>query len=147
MRVLLQRTSGVEVWIDGRCHSKTGTGLLLLFGTKTGDGEKSCSFLADKVINLRIFEDEAGKMNLSAFEMKYEIMIVSQFTLYADTHKGRRPSFNSAMEPLEAERLYNVFIDMIKKYGLKVGSGKFGAKMDLRFNNNGPVTILLEHEN
>jgi D-tyrosyl-tRNA(Tyr) deacylase len=146
VRVLLQRTSGVEIWIDGQCHSKTGSGLLLLFGTQARDSEKSCSYLAEKVVNLRIFEDEAGKMNLSALDLKYEIMIVSQFTLYADTRKGRRPSFNSAMEPVEAELLYNKFIENVKNYGLKVESGIFGAKMDLRFNNDGPVTILLEHE-
>ena len=146
MRVILQRTSGVEVWIDSQCHSKTESGLLLLFGTQTGDSEKSCSYLAEKVVNLRIFEDDAGKMNLSALDLKYEIMIVSQFTLYADTSKGRRPSFNSAMEPVEAEQLYNKFIENVKNYGLKIESGIFGAKMDLRFNNDGPVTILLEHE-
>lgn len=146
MRVILQRTSGVEVWIDGQCHSKTDSGLLLLFGTKGGDNEKSCSYLADKVVNLRIFEDEAGKMNLSALDMKGDIMVVSQFTLYADTHKGRRPSFNSAMEPVEAERLYNKFIDNINEFGLKIESGIFGAKMDLKFNNDGPVTILIEHD-
>ena len=146
MRVILQRTSDVEVWIDDQCHSKTGSGLLLLFGTKDGDSEKSCSYLAEKVVNLRIFEDEAGKMNLSALDMKGDIMVVSQFTLYADTRKGRRPSFNSAMEPVEAERLYNKFIENLKRFDLKVESGIFGAKMDLRFNNNGPVTILLEHD-
>ena len=146
MKVVLQRTSGVEVWIDGQCHSKTDSGLLLLFGTKDGDSEKSCSYLADKAVNLRIFEDEAGKMNLSALDMKGDIMVVSQFTLYADTHKGRRPSFNSAMEPVEAERLYNKFIDNINEFGLKIESGIFGAKMDLKFNNDGPVTILIEHD-
>jgi len=146
VRVILQRTSGVEVWIDEKIHSKTDKGLLLLFGTKDGDTEKSSSYLAEKVVNLRIFEDDAGKMNLSALDIQGDIMIVSQFTLYADTHKGRRPSFNSAMEPVEAERLYNKLVEMVKGYGLKVESGIFGASMDIRFNNDGPVTILLEHE-
>ncbi len=147
MRVVLQRTSGVEVWIEGQCHSKTGQGLLVLFGTKKGDKIGSCKYLADKIVNLRIFEDNAGKMNLSALDIKADLMIVSQFTLYADTRKGRRPSFNSAMEPVESERLYDEFIELVKENGLKVESGIFGASMDLRFNNDGPVTILLEHEN
>lgn len=115
-------------------------------GTKTGDTEEDCHKLADKVVNLRIFEDEQGKMNLSALDVSAEIMIVSQFTLYADTKKGRRPAFTEAMEPVEAEKLYDRFIDMVASHGLKVGTGVFGAKMDLSFNNCGPVTIILEHE-
>ncbi len=146
MRVLVQRTTGAEVWIEGKQHSKTAAGLLLLVGTKTGDQEGSCGFLADKAVNLRIFEDAQGKMNLSALEVNAEIMIVSQFTLYADTRKGRRPSFVDAMEPVEAERLYNRFVELVKASGLTVQTGVFGAKMDIKFTNHGPVTILLEHE-
>ncbi|MFQ6007616.1 MAG: D-aminoacyl-tRNA deacylase [Candidatus Zixiibacteriota bacterium] len=146
MRVVVQRTTGVEVWINNALHSRTASGLLLLVGSKRGDTEASCAFLADKAVNLRIFEDSDGKMNLSALDIGAEIMIVSQFTLYADTKKGRRPSFTEAMEPTEAERLYNRFVELIEASGLVVRTGVFGAKMDVRFTNTGPVTIILEHE-
>ncbi len=146
MRVLVQRTSGVEVRIDGALHSATGPGLLLLVGSRTGDHENSCAVLADKVINLRIFEDDEGRMNRSALDVGAEIMIVSQFTLYADTRKGRRPSFTDAMEPDQARRLYERFIELVQSSGLLVATGQFGARMEVRFTNNGPVTLLLEHE-
>lgn len=146
MRVLVQRIGGCEVWIEGQLHSRTNAGLLALFGTRTGDKEESCAALADKLINLRIFQDAEGKMNLSALDTKGEIMIVSQFTLYADTRKGRRPAFTDAMEPVEAERLYDIFVNQVAASGLVTQSGEFGAEMDLRFNNKGPVTILLEHD-
>lgn len=146
MRLVVQRTDGVELVIDGHVHSRTGPGLLVLVGSRTGDKEDSCYKLADKVVNLRIFEDENGKMNLSAIDIRADLMIVSQFTLYADTRKGRRPAFTDAMEPVEAERLYDILIKAVEEYGLKVATGVFGAKMDIRFNNSGPVTIILEHE-
>ncbi len=146
MRLILQRTSGVEVWIDGALHSRTGQGLLILFGTRTGDTEDSCGYLADKAVNLRIFEDRGGKLNLSALDTNAEIMIVSQFTLYADTRKGRRPGFSEALEPVEAERLYNRFVELVAASELKTSSGIFGASMDVRFNNKGPVTIILDHD-
>ena len=146
MRAILQRTSGVEVWIDGKCHARTAAGLLVLFGTRTGDKEESCGPLADKTVNLRIFEDAQGKMNLSALDTEAEIMIVSQFTLYADTRKGRRPGFSEAMEPTRAEQLCNTFIERVAASGLTSGSGLFGAKMDIRFSNTGPVTIILDHD-
>lgn len=146
MKVVLQRTNDVEVWIDSKIFSSTGRGLLLLYGTATGDREESCAYLADKVVQLRIFEDDDGKMNQSALDVDGEIMIVSQFTLCADTGKGRRPSFNHAMEPREAERFYNIFVDRVRDSGLKVATGSFGAHMELKFTNNGPVTFVLEHE-
>lgn len=146
MRLVVQRTDGVELFIGDRIHSRTGRGLLVLAGSRTGDTEQSCAKLADKVVNLRVFEDDEGKMNLSAIDVRAELMIVSQFTLYADTRKGRRPAFTDAMEPVEAERLYNVFVSGVKEYGLKVATGVFGARMDIRFNNCGPVTIILDHE-
>ncbi len=146
MKLILQRTSGVEVWIDGQQHSKTGRGLLVLMGTKTGDSEASCAWLAEKAVNLRIFEDDEGKMNRSALDIDGEIMIVSQFTLYADSRKGRRPAFTDTLEPVAAEKLYDRFVELVQASGLKVGTGRFGAKMDVRFNNDGPVTIILEHE-
>jgi len=146
MRLVVQRTTGAEVIIDGRSHALTGAGLLVLFGTRQGDQEESCVWLADKLVNLRIFEDDEGKMNLSALDVGGEIMIVSQFTLYADTRKGRRPSYNDAMEPAEAERLYDYFIEQVKQSGLTVRSGVFGARMDVRFVNHGPVTIIVDHD-
>jgi D-tyrosyl-tRNA(Tyr) deacylase len=146
MRALVQRTGGCEVWIDQKLHAKTEAGLLVLFGTRTGDTEESCAALADKVVNLRIFQDPDGKMNLSAVETKAEIMIVSQFTLYADTRKGRRPAFTEAMEPLMAEKMYDLFVKHVAASGLVTATGVFGAEMDIRFNNKGPVTIMLEHD-
>jgi D-tyrosyl-tRNA(Tyr) deacylase len=146
MRIVLQRTAGVDVVIDGRLHSSTSRGLLILFGTKAGDKRESCSFLAGKAVNLRIFEDDEGKMNLSAVDVSGEIMVVSQFTLYADCRKGRRPSFTDAMEPSEAQELYRTFIDCLKESGLEVRSGVFGARMDVRLVNSGPVTIVLDHD-
>lgn len=146
MRLVVQRTSGVEISIDGKLHSSTSAGLLVLFGTKTGDQEASCVWLADKLVNLRIFEDDADKMNLSAIDVRGEIMVVSQFTLYADTRKGRRPSFNDAMEPKQAEKLYDYFISQLELSGLKVATGVFGAMMDVRFVNTGPVTLIVDHD-
>lgn len=146
MRLVVQRTNGVEVWIDGQLHSSTKAGLLVLFGTRQGDIEQSCEYLADKVVHLRIFEDSEHKMNLSALDVHAEIMIVSQFTLYADTRKGRRPAFTEAMEPIEAERLYGCFVERVRQCGLVAQTGVFGAKMDVRFSNYGPVTIILDHD-
>ncbi|MCB2231410.1 D-tyrosyl-tRNA(Tyr) deacylase [bacterium] len=146
MRLVIQRTSGAEVRIDGICHSKTGEGLLILFGTQEGDVEASCGWLADKAVNLRIFEDAEGRMNRSVLDIGGEVMIVSQFTLYADCRKGRRPSFGKAQDPAEAEKLYERFVELVAASGLRTGTGVFGAKMDVRFNNSGPVTILLDHD-
>ncbi len=146
MRLVVQRTSGVEIIIDGKTHSSTSAGLLVLFGTRKGDTGSSCAWLADKVVNLRIFEDENDKMNLSVRDIGGEIMIVSQFTLYADTRKGRRPSYNEAMEPDQAEKLYDLFIDQVKRSGLKTASGVFGARMEVKFVNQGPVTVIIDHD-
>jgi D-aminoacyl-tRNA deacylase len=146
MRVVVQRTSRAEVWIDGALYSQTGPGLLLLAGTQEGDTIESARYLADKVVNLRIFEDDAGKMNRSVLDTGGEIMVVSQFTLYADTRKGRRPSFNSAQNPAEAEPLYEQFVKFIKDEGVVVGEGVFGAVMQVRLTNSGPVTIILDHD-
>lgn len=146
MRLLIQRVTDSEVRIGGELHSAIGPGLLILFGTKTGDSEESVKFLADKAINLRIFEDKNDKMNLSALDIGAEIMIVSQFTLYADTSKGRRPAFTEAMEPIQAEKLYQLFIELTAASGLRTSTGVFGAKMDIKLTNHGPVSILLEHD-
>ena len=146
MRIVIQRTAGAEVWIYGQQHARTGRGLLILFGTQQGDTEQSCAWLADKAVNLRIFEDDQDKMNLSVTDIEGEIMIVSQFTLYADCRKGRRPSFGHAQEPVEAERLYDRFVELVTASGLKTASGSFVAKMDIRFNNDGPVTVIIDHD-
>lgn len=146
MRLVLQRTTGVELNIDGRLHSQTGPGLLILFGTRRGDREASCGYLADKAVNLRIFEDDQGRMNLSALDVGAEIMVVSQFTLYADCRKGRRPGFNEAMDPAEAEPLYDRFCELVAASGLKTATGLFGAVMQVKFVNQGPVTIILDHD-
>ncbi|HOP07395.1 MAG TPA: D-aminoacyl-tRNA deacylase [candidate division Zixibacteria bacterium] len=146
MRLVIQRTAGVKLRIEGRPHSECGPGLLILFGSRSGDTEKSCAWLADKAVNLRIFEDDQGKMNLSALDLKAEVMIVSQFTLYADCRKGRRPSYNHAQEPVEAERLYDIFVDQVKESGLNVATGVFGAMMEVEFTNMGPVTVIVDHD-
>jgi D-tyrosyl-tRNA(Tyr) deacylase len=146
VRVLLQRTTGCEVHVDGRRISKTGPGLLLLIGCRSGDTEEIANWLADKVVNLRIFEDDDGKLNRSAFDVGAEVMVVSQFTLYADCRKGRRPGFSDAMAPDSAEQLYERFAEMIEAHDLTVGRGEFGAKMDIQLTNHGPVTILLEYD-
>lgn len=146
MRLVIQRTTGAEVWIGDILHGKTGAGLVILFGTQAGDTEESCGWLADKAVNLRIFEDDQGKMNRSVLDIGGEILIVSQFTLYADCRRGRRPSFDRAQGPAEAETLYNRFVELVAASGLATATGVFGARMDIRFNNHGPVTILLDHD-
>lgn len=146
MRLILQRTVAAEVWIDNQCHSRTGPGLLILVGTRQGDTADSCKYLADKAVNLRIFEDAGGKMNLSARDLGAEIMVVSQFTLYADCRQGRRPGFSEAQAPAEAERLYDQFVDLIGASGLLTRDGQFGARMQVKLTNDGPVTIILDHD-
>src|SRR3990170_361109 len=123
---------------------KIGEGFLVLHGVGKDDTEEDVRYLADKVLGLRIFEDEAGKMNLSITDVKGEILAVSQFTLYGDSRKGRRPSFDEAAPPDVAERLYELFVEEIRKSGIKVETGKFRALMDVYLINSGPVTILLD---
>lgn len=146
MRLVIQRTMGVKLYIDSKLYSQSGQGLLVLFGTKEGDNDNQIAKLADKVVNLRIFEDEENKMNLSALDIQGELMVVSQFTLYANTAKGRRPSFNEAQNPKDAELLYGKFVKSLKQTGLEIATGEFGAKMDIQFNNDGPVTIIIDHD-
>lgn len=144
MKVVLQRVKKAAVEVDGKKVGEIEQGLVLLIGAKRGDQEKDAKYLAEKTVNLRIFEDQNGKMNLSALDAKAEILVVSQFTLYADTEKGRRPSFIEALEPEPAEKLYLKFVDLLKAYGLKVQTGIFGAKMLVKIFNDGPVTFILE---
>ncbi len=144
MRVVLQRVNEAKVMVEGKVVGQIQKGLVLLVGAKTGDGEKDVEYLVDKCLNLRIFEDSEQKMNLSCLEVGGEALVVSQFTLYGDTRKGRRPSFTEALEPKEAERLYLLFIEKIKALGIKTQSGIFGAKMMVDISNWGPVTFILE---
>jgi D-tyrosyl-tRNA(Tyr) deacylase len=144
MRVVLQRVKESKVTVEGRVVGQIGRGLVLLLGAKRGDAEKDADFLADKCVNLRIFEDAEQKMNLSVLDVQGEVLVISQFTLYGDTRKGRRPSFTEALEPQPAEKLYGRFIERIKSKGLKTETGIFGAKMRVDISNWGPVTFILE---
>ncbi len=143
--MVLQRVKQGSVEVEGKIVNEIGEGMVLLVGVKTGDTEAQAKSLADKCANLRIFEDREGKMNLSALDTKAEILVISQFTLYADTQKGRRPSFTGALEPKEAERLYLKFVEFLKGYNLIVKTGLFGAKMLVKIFNQGPVTLILEN--
>src|SRR5512142_1831629 len=144
MRALLQRVSRASVTVDGQVISRIGKGLLILLGIGHGDDETQAEFLAEKTANLRIFEDEQGKSNLSVLDVKGEAIVVSQFTLYADTRKGRRPSFTDAALPDVAEPLVNRFVDLLRAHGVPTQTGKFGAHMEIEIHNDGPVTIWLE---
>lgn len=144
MRALLQRVSKASVTVDGMVVSQIGKGLVVLLGVGHGDGEEQVRFLAEKTANLRIFEDEQGKTNLSVLDVKGEAIVVSQFTLYADTRKGRRPSFTDAALPEVAEPLVNRFVEALRGYGVPTQTGRFGAHMLVEIHNDGPVTIWLE---
>lgn len=146
MKVVLQRVREGLVEVEGKIVGQINRGLVLLVGATAGDSEKEVVYLADKCANLRIFEDQEGKMNLSVLEVGGEILVISQFTLYGDTKKGRRPSFTEAMEPKEAEKLYLMFIDHLRKKGLRVEQGIFGAKMLVKIFNDGPVTFILDNK-
>jgi D-tyrosyl-tRNA(Tyr) deacylase len=144
MRLLLQRVSQASVSIEGGVISKIGKGLLILLGVGQGDGDEQAQFLADKVANLRVFEDAAGKTNLSIQDVKGEVLVVSQFTLYANTSKGRRPSFIEAAPPESAEPLVERFAALLREQGIPTQTGQFGAHMLVEIHNDGPVTIWLE---
>jgi D-tyrosyl-tRNA(Tyr) deacylase len=144
MRVLIQRVSQASVTVDQQVISKIGKGLLILLGVGHEDGEEQAGFLAEKVANLRIFEDEDGKTNLSVLDVKGEAIVVSQFTLYADARKGRRPSFIDAAVPEVASPLVDRFIELLRGHGVPSQSGQFGAHMQVEIHNDGPVTIWLE---
>jgi D-tyrosyl-tRNA(Tyr) deacylase len=130
--------------VNNEVVAEIGPGLLVLLGVAQGDGESEVRSLADKIVHLRIFEDEAGKMNRSLLECEGEMLVVSQFTLYADARKGRRPSFIEAAPPGEAEPLIRSFEDLVRSYGVRVSSGIFGAHMLVELANDGPVTIWLD---
>lgn len=146
MRALLQRVSHASVTVDEQVVGQIGKGLLVLLGVGRDDSEVQVKILADKIVHLRIFGDEESKMNRSLLDIGGEVLVVSQFTLYADTRKGRRPSFTGAAPPTIAEALCERFMDVVAAYGLKVAGGVFGAHMDVELLNDGPVTIWLDSE-
>ncbi len=142
----MQRVSQARVDIDGRSVGSIGEGLVVLVGIAPGDGETQARWLADKVVNLRIFNDDDDKMNLSLLETGGELLVVSQFTLYGDARKGRRPSFIDAAQGPEAEALYSRTVEAFRKLGVTTETGEFGAMMDVTLTNSGPVTILLDSD-
>jgi D-tyrosyl-tRNA(Tyr) deacylase len=147
MRAILQRVRKGAVCVDGRTVGEIEKGLVVLIGVTHGDGEEQAEQLANKIANLRIFEDEAGKMNLSALDVGAGILVVPQFTLYADCRRGRRPSFTDAARPDIAEPLIEHFVNSLREFGVaRVEMGIFGARMLVEIHNDGPVTIILDTE-
>jgi D-tyrosyl-tRNA(Tyr) deacylase len=144
MRILLQRVSRAEVRIDGRATGRIGTGFCLLVGFTHSDGEEQVAWMADKVLGLRLFGDAEGKMNLALGDVDGALLVVSQFTLYGDAQKGRRPSFIDAARPELAEPLYQRFVSVLRARGARVETGEFGAMMEVDLVNDGPVTLWLE---
>ncbi|HBR02443.1 MAG TPA: D-tyrosyl-tRNA(Tyr) deacylase [Ruminiclostridium sp.] len=145
MRAVVQRVKRAEVRVEGRAAGKIEKGILVLLGVGNDDGRKDMEYIADKIAGLRIFEDNEGKMNLSVLDTQGEILVVSQFTLYGDCRKGKRPSYSDAARPEKAQDLYNKFVDFLKcKYNIKVETGIFQAMMEVDFINDGPVTLLLD---
>jgi len=146
MRAVLQRVLSAKVTVDGEITGEIGRGILLLLGVASKDSEKDAAYLLEKTLNLRIFEDADGKMNSSLLEIGGELLVVSQFTLYGDARRGRRPSFSCAAAPDKANRLYEYFVaEGVKQLG-KVATGRFQAMMAVELVNDGPVTILLDSE-
>lgn len=144
MRAVIQRVKRASVTVENEIVGKIGKGLLVLLGVSTDDSEKDANYLVEKTLNLRIFEDSDEKMNLSLLDIKGELLVVSQFTLYGDSRKGRRPSFIEAASPEKANNLYEYFVSESRKQLLPVETGKFQAMMDVELVNDGPVTILLD---
>lgn len=147
MKVLIQRVTKAKVIINEKVVGQIGCGYVILMGVKEGDSEKEADLLIEKIINLRVMNDENDKMNLSIKDVSGEILVVSQFTLYADTSGGRRPSFINAAKPDIAKHLYQYFVDKLKSSGIKnVQTGEFGAYMTVEIINNGPVTIMMDSD-
>ncbi len=144
MRAVLQRVSRAEVTVEGKQVAAIGRGYLVLLGVTHGDDDSDARYIADKIASLRLFEDEAGKINRGITDIDGEVLVVSQFTLYADCRKGRRPSFTDAAPPEVADRLYQRVAEMLREAGLPVQTGVFGAHMQVALVNDGPVTILLD---
>ena len=146
MRAVVQRVSRAKVTVDGKVTGEIGQGVLLLLGVAGTDTEDDARYLVDKTLNLRIFEDADGKMNLSLLDVKGGLLVVSQFTLYGDTRRGRRPSFIDAAPPERANELYELFVSESRKQINEVATGLFQAMMDVELVNDGPVTILIDSE-
>lgn len=145
MKAVVQRVKKSSVTIDGAIKSEIGAGLNILLGVSEQDHEKDAEYLADKIMKLRVFPDNEGKMNLSVRDVGGEVLVVSQFTLYGDCRKGNRPSFTRSAKPDRAEQLYEYFIGYVgKRYGVDVKTGEFGAMMEVVIENDGPVTLILE---
>ncbi len=144
MRAVVQRVSLGRVTVDGRLTGEIGRGLVVLLGIASDDGESDLSYLVEKITNLRVFEDEEGRMNRSLLDVGGEMLVVSQFTLYGDCRKGRRPSFTAAARPEVGELYYEGFVNAVADLGIKTATGEFGAMMDVELVNEGPVTLLLD---
>jgi D-tyrosyl-tRNA(Tyr) deacylase len=144
MKAVVQRVKGASVTVDGEEISRIGRGLAVLLGVGKDDGAKDVNYLAEKIANLRIFEDDAGKMNLSVMDIGGEALVVSQFTLLGDCRKGRRPGFDKAAAPDVAEVLYNEFVSMLAACGVPTKTGRFQARMLFSMDNDGPVTLILD---
>ena len=143
MRAVIQRVDSASVFVEGELVSSIGKGLLVLLGVEKGDSERDVDYVVDKIVNLRIFEDESGKMNLSVRDIGGEVLLVSQFTLLASTKRGRRPDFTMAAPPEEAERLFSLAVSSFQNH-IPTKTGIFGKKMLINLLNNGPVTIILD---
>ena len=144
MKALIQRVSRAEVQIEKKLFGKIGAGMLVLLGVEKGDTEQDVEYISKKISHLRIFEDTGHKMNLSVTDIQGEVLVISQFTLISQCRKGNRPSFDRAEEPARARELYVKCIDLLKKYGITVKTGDFGAHMSVQLINDGPVTILID---
>ncbi len=144
MRACIQRVSQAQVVVGDQCTGQIGTGLLVLMGVAETDTDAELNWLAEKIINLRIFPDEQGKMNRSLVDAGGAMLVVSQFTLYGDCRKGRRPSFVAAAQPEKAEQMYDAFVDYVAEQGVEVATGRFRADMQVSLTNDGPVTIWID---
>lgn len=146
MRALLQRVSAANVKVNGRIIGQINRGFVIFLGVTHSDTAAEASWLANKIAGLRLFEDEAGKMNLGLAQVDGSVLVVSQFTLYGDVHKGKRPSFTAAARPEQAEPLIDHFCELLRQAGLTVATGQFGAMMQVNIQNDGPITLMLEKE-
>lgn len=144
MRAVVQRVTSADVKIDGSVRGKIDNGFMVLLGVGNGDTDEDMKYIADKIINLRIFSDENDKMNLSLADVKGSMLVISQFTLYGDCSHGRRPYFGDAMNPTDANKMYEDFVAYVRNKGIHTETGEFGADMKVTLTNDGPVTIILE---